>query len=94
MELDGGTLEHGSRDSVFTLLAPRERETADAVAQGLSNAEIAERLFLSVGTVKATVSSALARLEPDNRIQLALLAHDARRAGDGAGLEPAPSDRP
>ncbi|WNF30605.1 response regulator transcription factor [Streptomyces sp. C11-1] len=78
----------------LALLSPRERETADAVAQGLSNAEIAERLFLSVGTVKATVSSALARLELDNRIQLALLAHDARRAGDGAGPEPAPSGRP
>ncbi|MFJ1589399.1 response regulator [Kitasatospora albolonga] len=63
----------------LALLSPREREIADAVADGRSNAEIGQRLFLSVGTVKATVSSALAKLGLDNRIQLALLAHDARR---------------
>ncbi|MFI0452108.1 response regulator [Actinomadura sp. 6N118] len=58
-------------------LSEREREVAAAVAEGLSNAEIAERLFMSVGAVKLHVSSALAKLELNNRIQLALLAHDA-----------------
>ncbi|MFY1687381.1 response regulator [Plantactinospora sp. WMMB782] len=62
----------------FGLLSERERAVAVAVAEGLSNGEIADRLFLSVGTVKAYVSSALAKLDLDNRIQLALLAHDAR----------------
>ncbi|WP_433527901.1 response regulator [Micromonospora sp. CA-263727] len=61
----------------FALLTEREQEVARAVAAGLSNADIAARLYLSVGTVKAYVSSALARLEFTNRIQLALLAHDA-----------------
>ncbi|AVT33053.1 DNA-binding response regulator [Plantactinospora sp. BC1] len=61
----------------FGLLSERERAVAVAVAEGLSNGEIADRLFLSVGTVKAYVSSALAKLDLDNRIQLALLAHDA-----------------
>jgi DNA-binding NarL/FixJ family response regulator len=50
---------------------------AAAVAAGWSNAEIAERLFMSVGTVKAHVSSALTKLDLTNRIQLAPLAHDA-----------------
>jgi DNA-binding NarL/FixJ family response regulator len=59
-------------------LSDREREVALAVAEGLSNAAIAERLFLSVGTVKAHISSALTKLDLGNRIQLALLAHDAR----------------
>ena len=58
-------------------LSAREREVAVAVAQGWSNAEIAQRLFMSVGSVKAHVSSALTKLDLTNRIQLALLAHDA-----------------
>ncbi|WP_405615009.1 response regulator transcription factor [Streptomyces sp. NBC_01511] len=62
----------------LALLTEREREIAGAVAEGLSNTEISERLYVSVGTVKATISSALAKLGLDNRLQLALLAHDAR----------------
>ncbi|WP_052869567.1 response regulator [Streptomyces niger] len=59
-------------------LSDREREVARAVAEGLSNAEIGQRLHLSTGTVKAHLSSALTKLDLDNRIQLALLAHDAQ----------------
>ncbi|MDX6356941.1 MAG: hypothetical protein QOF98_3844 [Streptomyces sp.] len=62
----------------FALLTEREREVAAAVADGLSNTEIGARLHLSVGTVKAHLSSALAKLDLDNRVQLALLTHDAR----------------
>jgi len=62
----------------IALLTSREREVAEAVAEGLSNTEIGVRLHLSVGTVKAHLSSALATLDLDNRVQLALLAHDAR----------------
>jgi DNA-binding NarL/FixJ family response regulator len=61
----------------LALLTDREREIAAAVAEGLSNGEIGARLHLSTGTVKAHLSSALAKLDLDNRIQLALLAHDA-----------------
>lgn len=59
-------------------LSERERQIADAVAEGLSNSEIGQRLHLSTGTVKAHLSSALSKLDLDNRIQLALLAHDAQ----------------
>ncbi|MER7413069.1 MULTISPECIES: response regulator [Streptomyces] len=62
----------------LAVLSEREREVAAAVADGLANAEIARRLHLSVGSVKAHLSSALTKLRLDNRIQLALLAHDAR----------------
>ena len=71
----GGRVEQAARR--FALLSDREREIAVAVAEGLSNAEIGARLHLSAGTVKAHVSSALAKLDLDNRLQLALLAHDA-----------------
>lgn len=59
-------------------LTPRERDVALAVADGLGNAEIGERLFLSHGSVKAHISSALGKLALDNRIQLAILAHESR----------------
>jgi DNA-binding NarL/FixJ family response regulator len=45
----------------------------------LANGDIAERLFLSVGSVKAHISSALGKLGLHNRVQLAIAAHDARR---------------
>ena len=50
-----------------------------AVADGLSNAEIAEQLYLSLGTVKSHISSALTKLDLENRVQLAIRAHDARQ---------------
>ena len=62
-------------------LSDREREVAVAVARGLANAEIAEQLFMSPATVKAYVSRLLARLGLDNRVQVALLAHDAGLTG-------------
>jgi DNA-binding NarL/FixJ family response regulator len=58
-------------------LSEREREVALAVARGLANAQIAEELFMSPATVKAYVSRLLARLGLENRVQVALLAHDA-----------------
>jgi DNA-binding NarL/FixJ family response regulator len=58
-------------------LTPREREVALAVGQGSANAEIAHELHMSVATVKAHVSRLFAKLEVDNRVQIALLVHDA-----------------
>ncbi|WP_374115643.1 LuxR C-terminal-related transcriptional regulator [Streptomyces sp. NK15101] len=55
----------------------REREVAVAVGRGRSNAEIAAGLYTSVPTVKAHASRILAELGPDNRVQTALLVHDA-----------------
>jgi DNA-binding NarL/FixJ family response regulator len=58
-------------------LNDREREVAVAVGRGLSNAEIAAELFMSVATVKTHVSRVLAKLDLNNRVQIALLAYDA-----------------
>ena len=58
-------------------LSDREREVALAVGRGMPNAAIAAELYMSVATVKAHVSRVLTKLEVDNRVQVALLAHDA-----------------
>jgi DNA-binding NarL/FixJ family response regulator len=68
-------------------LSPRERDVLALLGSGLSNGEIGARLFLVEGTVKAYVSSALARLGVRNRVQAAVLAHEAGlvdEAGTGA----------
>jgi DNA-binding NarL/FixJ family response regulator len=58
-------------------LTEREREVALAVGRGLSNAEIAGELYLSVPTVKAHVSRLFDKLQVTNRVQIAILVHDA-----------------
>ena len=62
-------------------LTDREREVAVAIAQGLSNAEIAKLLFMSEATVKAHVSHVLAKLNLTNRVQAAMVVHDAGLTG-------------
>jgi DNA-binding NarL/FixJ family response regulator len=58
-------------------LTEREHEVALAVGRGLSNAEIAQELYLSVPTVKAHIGRLFAKLEVENRVQIALCVHDA-----------------
>lgn len=58
-------------------LTGRERDVALEIGRGSSNAEIAQRLYLSVPTVKAHVSSVLVKLGVENRTQVALLVHEA-----------------
>lgn len=66
----------------LAVLSDREREVVALVGAGMSNAEIARRLFLVEGTVKAYVSSALSRLGLRNRVQAAVLAHEAGLVDD------------
>jgi DNA-binding NarL/FixJ family response regulator len=61
----------------LALLNHRERDVAAAVGRGRSNAEIGAALYLSVPTVKAHVSGILSKLHLNNRVQIALLVHDA-----------------
>jgi DNA-binding NarL/FixJ family response regulator len=61
-------------------LTDREREVAVAIGLGKTNAEISRELYMSVATVKAHVSRLLEKLECNNRVQVALLAHDAGEA--------------
>jgi DNA-binding NarL/FixJ family response regulator len=55
-------------------LSPRERDVLRLLGKGLSNADIAEQLFLSEGTVRNYVSAVLAKLQVDDRTQAAVLA--------------------
>jgi DNA-binding NarL/FixJ family response regulator len=64
----------------LALLTDREREVAVAVGAGLSNAEIAASLYLSEATVKAHVSRLFTKLEVTNRVQIAIVVHDAGQA--------------
>lgn len=63
--------------NLLATLTPRERDVANAVADGHSNAEIAEQLYISLPTVKAHVSRLLDKLDADNRVQIALRIHSA-----------------
>ena len=58
-------------------LTEREREVAVAVASGASNAEVACSLFMSEATVKAHVSRLFTKLDVTNRVQIAIVVHDA-----------------
>ncbi len=58
-------------------LSERERQVVVAIGQGKSNAQIGADLYMSVATVKAHVSRLLTKLDLNNRVQVALLAHDA-----------------
>jgi DNA-binding NarL/FixJ family response regulator len=71
------TARRRAAEGRLTDLTEREREVALAIGRGLSNAEISRELYLSVPTVKAHVSRILDKLGADNRVQIAILVHDA-----------------
>ena len=58
-------------------LSPREREVAGLVAQGLTNAEIAGRLFIQPDSVKKSVTRILGKLGLRDRVQLVIILRDA-----------------
>ncbi|MER5640310.1 response regulator transcription factor [Kitasatospora sp. NPDC002227] len=58
-------------------LSNQQREILCLVGSGLSNPQIAQRMYLTEGTVKAYVSRLLTSLKVDNRTQAAILAHQA-----------------
>lgn len=71
---DGLVSQISARKSVsLDDLTKRERQVAQAVADGLSNREIAERLSISERTVKARLTSVFQKVDVRDRVQLALL---------------------
>jgi len=74
---DGAGHRSAQAEGRLAMLTAREREVALAVARGLSNTEIGGELYLSLPTVKAHVSRLYDKLEVTNRVQIAILVHDA-----------------
>jgi DNA-binding NarL/FixJ family response regulator len=78
---DNGDDREAAAQERLARLTERERDVALAVGGGLSNAEIAAALHLSVPTVKAHVSRLFEKLGTTNRVQIAICVHDAGIAG-------------
>jgi DNA-binding NarL/FixJ family response regulator len=59
-------------------LSETERTVAGLIGRGMTNSEISAELFVSTATVKSYVSRILTKLDSNNRVQIAVLVHDAR----------------
>jgi DNA-binding NarL/FixJ family response regulator len=66
-----------TRNPALDSLTEREHEVLEAVARGLSNAEIAEELFMSHATAKTHVSRLLTKLDARDRAQLVMIAYES-----------------
>ncbi|MCP1430757.1 DNA-binding NarL/FixJ family response regulator [Microbacterium foliorum] len=73
-----------SRDDALAELTDRERDVFLEIARGLTNAEIAQTLYVSESTVKTHVGRILAKLDARDRIHLVILAHRLGLTDDGA----------
>lgn len=76
---------------LLTELTPREREMVALVATGLSNIEIADRMYLSPFTVRAHVQRAMTKLQARDRAQLVVIAYQTGLADSRPGSAGAPT---
>lgn len=78
---DGSSTIPGARPVAYTdpelnLLTEREREVLVEIAHGLSNQEIADKLFISLPTAKTHVAHILAKINARDRVQAVVFAYD------------------
>ena len=69
-------------------LSERELDVVRLVAQGMSNAEIAAKLYLSEATIKSHIARVLAKLGLRDRVQVAVFAVEKASSGQAAAPEP------
>jgi DNA-binding NarL/FixJ family response regulator len=74
-------LQPASRPELFTELTDREREILNFIADGLTNADIAEKLVISMKTVRNHVSNIFSKLQVADRAQAAIRAREAGLGG-------------
>ncbi|MFP5578353.1 MAG: response regulator [Acidimicrobiia bacterium] len=80
----GGPVPSPTGDERLGRLTDREHEVLVLMARGLSNAEIAERLFLGEATIKTHVGRVLMKLEVRDRVQAVVLAYETGVVTPGA----------
>jgi DNA-binding NarL/FixJ family response regulator len=75
------------RDPLLDDLTPRELEVLSAIAEGLSNAEVAHKFFLSEATVKTHVRRILSKLHLRDRVQAVVYAYETGLVVPSQGLD-------
>jgi DNA-binding NarL/FixJ family response regulator len=66
-------------------LTDREEEILAVVAQGLTNSEIPDKLYIALSTVKTHIASLMAKLGARNRVEIAMWAYETNRVHNRSG---------
>ncbi len=81
---DSHTSSPGNISKNLVQLTPREHDVLHLIADGSTNRDIAQQLYISEGTVKTHVTHLLSRLNFRNRSQLAIYAHSVSRSSNSS----------
>lgn len=86
-EFSHSNLQNTMNEKLIAKLSPRELDVLRELEPGVSNSEIAERLFLSENTVKHHIRNILSKLEVKNRREAIVIAHQAGLASKSSNFQ-------